>query len=154
MTPMVWLSGFLVSVLAMSVCGLGTDRGRAYDFSTLERVLAPALNDVNILRVQREEAGTDCKGQGCERPRLTYTFKPKVPSTGCGFVHEVIEEFTDVTRAFMPAAPNGSCAFWGEVGGHGVAASGLMTERGDVLRAESDPVLAVRISAFQDPLLD
>lgn len=140
-------------MFAASACGLGTGPGAPYDFATLDALLAPALSNADLVRVERVEAGSDCEGQGCERPQLSYRFKPKAPAYGCELVSALTKMFTGVTKPFAPTASNDRCSFSGELDHHGVNVLGLTNERGDRVQGPRDPLVSVIVYAFEDPII-
>lgn len=145
-------SGALAILLASvyGACGFSTAPGAPYDFNQLEPVIKPILGLSSLELLERREFGTDCHGQGCERPHLTYTFSAK-PPVDCEFVKGLPNGLPDVTKEFLPNAPNW-CAFGGEVQGHGVTVAGYITQGGDLLHLGDGTAQVVQIAIFANRL--
>lgn len=134
-----------ILALGLAACGFGTARGAPYDFAQLDSVIRPILGSPSLTLVERLEFGTDCHGQGCERPLLVYTFRSGPPAT-CQFVRSLTSMFDGVSKPFEPAAPQ-KCSYAGEVHGHAVVVVGTLTRADDILLDSGDGVAAeIRIS--------
>jgi len=119
--------------------------GLAVRLSQLEPVAEPILRPPYLELLTRREFGTNCHGQGCERPRLSYTFGPKVRFS-CELVQEVISAFLDVSDPFVPTV--GRCGFIGEVQGHGVSVGAEPNQGGDVIQIDIFANQLARSEAF------
>jgi len=137
-------------VISLGSCGFGTSRGSPYDFSRLEPVVKPILGLSFLEIVNRRERGTNCHGQGCERPLLTYTFHLVAPA-GCKVVQQVVSTFREVSKPFSATAP-GRCAYAGEVLGHAVTVGGHIIPGGNTLRTEGDTAEEIQVAVFADRL--
>lgn len=138
----------LLLAATAGACGFSTERGAPYDFTQLEPVIKPVLGLPSLELLERQEFGTDCHGQGCERPHLTYTFSVSQP-VGCDFVERLSGEFPGVTRAFVPSSPEW-CAWGGEVQGRGVTVAGYISRGGDLLRTGSGTAQVIQVAVFAD----
>lgn len=138
-----------MSLLSCGYLGFGTSPGPPYDFSKLEPVVEPIRTLPDFEVVDRQQRGTNCHGQGCARPLLSYYLRPKTP-TGCSSIQAVVSSFQRVSTSFTPTTP-GHCAYAGEVQGHAVTVAGRL-EGGDVLRQDGGTAAVIEVGVFADRL--
>lgn len=143
-------TGTCTALIGLAACGFGTSPGSPYDFSELEPLVAPISSLPTVEVIDRQERGSNCHGQGCARPLLTYYFRPEAPA-GCELVPDAVATFQGVSQPFRPAAPE-QCAYVGEVAGHAVTVGGR-TASGDVLApSENLGLERIEVGIFADRL--
>jgi hypothetical protein len=141
------LTLYCLVAISITACGFGTSPGPPYDFSTLETTIGPIRDHPSLKLLDRRQYGSNCRGQGCERPRVVYVFEVNPPQS-CDFIQRLPSSFTDITGAFTRSSPEW-CAYVGEVQGHAVVVEGHLMG-GELLHAWPGQAEEVQVTVFAD----